>query len=258
MALFVLAVDLENLVAEFLFEASKFDRGLCTLLSTFALNLLNLGEGLDEAGVRNADGFHVDDAALGFPCGLDGSGLELFGIALEEIVGHVGNSLLCMESFLCVLHAKGDDHLGFPERDGIGNGGLDALRQHIVIGLHEANLGAHLDGDHTGQLEVMDALLKAVNELCKVVCSLCICRIGGFLSLCEERREILLTQLLQLELACDDVQGQLMVIFLILGIEAIQHLRVRNQLLLVALQGVDDFGDVDLDLIELGLHLGEV
>ena len=156
-----------------------------------------------------------------------------------------------------MLHAKGYDHLALPQRDGVDDGGLDALGEHIVVGLHQADLRAHLHGDHARELEIVDALFKALNELAEVVGSLSVGGIGRLLSLGQQRRQFLLAQAAQLDFAGDDVERELVVVLLVLGVEIVEHLAVGNELLLMLHQRGNDLGDVLFYLFVLGLELGE-
>ena len=103
----------------------------------------------------------------------------------------------------------------------------------------------------------MHALFKAVDQLSKVVGGLRVRGIGRLLRLGEHRRELLLAQLLQLELAGDDVERQLVIILLVLRVELVEHRRVRDELILVAGERGDDLHDVLFHLVILRLELGE-
>ena len=81
-----LIVDFKHLVAQFLFQTAKLDGGGGALLSAFALNLLHFGQGVDERGVRGADGFDIHNAALGFIEPYASSAGELMTEVLQEVV----------------------------------------------------------------------------------------------------------------------------------------------------------------------------
>ena len=117
-------------------------------------------------------GLDVHHAALCLAGGVDRGHLELVGILLEKLVGHVGNLALGARGLRGVLDSKGDDHLVLPEGDGVDHRRLDFLGHHGVRRLDHANLRRRLEGHLTGELEVVDALLEAVALLRQVACCL--------------------------------------------------------------------------------------
>ena len=56
-------------------------------------------------------------------------------------------------------------HLALPQGDGVHQGGLDLLQHQGVVVLEQTGLGAHLDGDHPGELQVVDLLLKPAAQV---------------------------------------------------------------------------------------------
>ena len=104
----------------------------------------------------------------------------------------------------------------------------------------------------------MDALFKPLDKLAEIVGDLRVSRIGGLLSLRQQRRQLLFAQLLEFEFARDDIQRQLMIVLLILGIQLVEHLAVGNELFLMILQRGDDLRNVRFDLVVLRAKLSDV
>ena len=86
----------------------------------------------------------------------------MFGVALEQLVGQVGDLLLCLGRLRGVLDAEGDDHLVLPQRNRVDQGRLNLLHHLSVVLLDKADLRRGLDGDHAGQLQIVNLFLKAV------------------------------------------------------------------------------------------------
>ena len=100
-------------------------------------------------------GIDLHDAPLGLPGGLHRGCFERVCVFLKELVGHVSNLALGLCCLHGVLYSQGDDHLVFPEGDGVHDGGLDLLGHHVVGGLYHPDLRGGLQGDGPGQLQVV-------------------------------------------------------------------------------------------------------
>ena len=57
-------IDFQHLVAQLLLQAAKLDGGGGALLSALALDLLHFVQGIDERGIRRADGLDIHHAAF--------------------------------------------------------------------------------------------------------------------------------------------------------------------------------------------------
>ena len=151
-----------------------------------------------------------------------------------------------------MLQPQGEDHLALPQGDGIHQRGLDLLQHQSVVVLDEPGLGAHLDGDHPGQLQVVELLFKPGAQIGQIVVGL------GVLLAPAQLLQLHRAGLFQLLLAGQDIHGQL---FVVLGVELVhlvQHGHVLHQGDLVILQHLHDLVYVGLGLGVLGLHGVEV
>ena len=88
--------------------------------------------------------------------------MQLLRVVLKKSVGHIVDLPLGLGGFRGVGNAQGQNHLIFPQRDGVDQGGLDFLHHDGVVVLDHADLGSRLDGDGPSQLQVVDFLLKPV------------------------------------------------------------------------------------------------
>ena len=129
---------------------------------------------------------------------IDGALLEGSGVLAQQLVGGVGDGALGLHGLLAVGDAQGQDHLVFPQGDGVDDGGLDLLGHHRVIALDQADLRAHLDGDVAGQLQVVQLLLKAVTQVGQVAGSLSILGQLGALGFLLRSLQVGIAHLLQL------------------------------------------------------------
>ena len=107
-----------------------------------------------------------------------------------------------------MVDSDSQNHLALPERDSIDDGRLDLLRHQCIIILHQTDLRSHLNGDHTGQLQIMDLLLKPVAERRHIVDRLRILRKAGLMSLVHESRQLASANLIQFLLARQNVHAQ--------------------------------------------------
>ena len=193
-------------------------------------------------------GLDADDRALGLLGGLDGAHLQHIGVLLEQIVGHIGDGGLGGGGLTAVLHAQSQHHLALPQGNGVDQRGLDLLQHEGVVVLDQTGLGAHLDGDHAGELQIVDLLLKAVAQVGVVVVSLGILLSAGLGGLLAQFLEGDGASLLQSLLAGQDIHGQFLVVFGVQLIHLVQHGDVLHQGDLMALQNAHDLVHVDLGL----------
>ena len=200
-------------------------------------------------------GLDVHDAALGLlGCG-HGGHLELVGVLLEQVVGHIGHRALRLGRLGGVLDAQGNHHLVLPEGDGVDHGGLDLLGHHGVGVLHEADLRRGLDGHLARELQVVEALLEAVALLLQVARGLGIlgqARLGG---LGLGGRQVHGAHLVKLLLARQHVHRQLLEIGGVELVHAVEHVDVLEELDLVLLQLGRDVVHVLLDRGVAGVEL---
>ena len=95
-------------------------------------------------------------------------------------------------------HAKSQHHLALPQGNGVHQGGLDFLHHQRVVVLEQPGLGAHLDGDHPGQLQVVELFLKPLAHLHLVVVGLGVLLGAGLLRLGPEGGKLVGLDLLEL------------------------------------------------------------
>ena len=114
-----------------------------------------------------------------------------------------------------MVHAEPQHHLALPEGNGVHDGGLDLLGHEKVVVLDHADLRGHLQRDRARQLKIVQLLFKAADEVREVVHSLRVLGQTGLLRFCAQLGEILLAQLLDAELARDDVHRELLEIRLV-------------------------------------------
>ena len=173
---------------------------------------------------------------------------------LQQVVGHVGHSALCLHGLLAVGHAQAQHHLVLPQGNGVHQRGLDLFSHHGVVVLDQPDLGAHLDGDGAGQLQIVQLLLKPVAQVRKVPGRLGVLGQAAGLGLFGQLHQLGLPHLLQLFLAGQDVHTQLLEVRHVHLIHPIQHGHVLQQLHLMSLQRALNLLHVHFDLVVLGLH----
>ena len=107
---------------ELFFYAAEL--GFCgrSLFPALLLDGDDFVQGGDQGLIGVLEGVDLNDPTFGLPGGLDGGGLEGVGVFPEELVGHVCDLALGLGSLHGVLDSEGDDHLVFPERDGVNDG----------------------------------------------------------------------------------------------------------------------------------------
>lgn len=84
--------------------------------------------------------------------------LEQLRILREQIVRRIGHALLQLEGTCCRSSVMEMTIWFFHSGNGVEDGALDALDEHLVVALDKADLRRRLDGDHAGELEVVDLL----------------------------------------------------------------------------------------------------
>ena len=205
--------------------------------------------------VRLLERFQINDAALGLLRDLDRAGVQRLGVAQQEPVRHIGNGAGGFHRLLGVVHAQPQHHLALPEGDGVHDGGLDLLGHEKVVILDHADLRGHLQGDRAGQLQIVQLLLKAADEVREIVHGLRVLGQTGLHRFRAQLGEILFAQLLHAELARDDVHRELLEIRLIELKHAVERGNVLREDDLVVLQLLGDLVHIDFGLVELRLRL---
>ena len=152
------------------------------------------------------------------------------------------------------MNAECNDHLVFPERNGVDECGLDLFGHYRIAVLKHADLRRCLDRNHTGQFQIIQFLLKSVAEIFEILGSLCIFGLSGHLRFILQITEFCGTYQLQLFLSSENVHGQLFKIIQVLCIHLIQNGNVFQKLPLVAVEHVTDFIDIHLCLVILRFH----
>ena len=240
---------------ELALDAAKLFLGLGAAGAAVVLDLADFLERGDEVLVRLLERLQINDAALGLLRDLDRAGVQRLGVAQQEPVRHIGNGAGGFHRLLGVIHAQPQHHLALPEGDGVHDGGLDLLGHEKVVILDHADLRGHLQGDRAGQLQIVQLLLKAADEVREIVHGLRVLGQTGLLRLRAQLGEILFAQLLHAELARDDVHRELLEIRLIELEHAVERGDVLREDDLVVLQLLGDLVHVDLGLVELRLRL---
>ena len=72
--------------------------------------------------------------------------------------------------------SKRKNHLALPQRNGIYNSSLDLLYHKRVVVLYQTDLGRSLQGNGSGQLQIMKLLLETVALAVQILGFLCILR----------------------------------------------------------------------------------
>ena len=115
--------------------------------------------------------------------------------------------------------------------------------------MDQPGLGAHLDGDHAGELQIVELLLKAAAHIGQVVVGLGVLLGAGLGRLLAELLQLVGADLVQTLLARQNIHGQLLVILGVELVHLVQHGDVLHQGHLMALQHLGD-------LVHVGLRLG--
>jgi len=98
-------------------------------------------------------------------------------------------------------------------------------------------------------------LFKAADEIGEIIGGLGILRQAGLPGLLQHGRQLHAAQLLYLQLARQDVHGQLLHILLVALIHPVHHADVFHQYQLMLFQGLHYFVHIGLCLCKLGFHL---
>ena len=123
-----------------------------------------------------------------------------------------------------------------------------------VIVLQQTGLGAHLNGNHPRQLQVVELLLKPGAQVGIVVIGLGVLLGAGLRGLLSELLQVVGAHILQPLLPGDDIHGQLFIIFGVQIIHLVEHGDVLHQGHLMVLQHLDNLVHVGLCLGIAGLH----
>ena len=155
--------------------------------------------------------------------------LEHGRIALEELIRRIGNGLLHFQGFFLPSQAQGQDHLVLPQRDGVVNGTLDAVDEDLVIVLDDADLRCRLDGDGLADLQVVHFLFKTADSILEILDDLDGHGIIRYLGLGFQLGNRRLVQFLYLFFASLDIELELLEIFQILVVKAVEHGNVLHE-----------------------------
>ena len=120
--------------------------------------------------------------------------------------------------------------------------------------MQQPGLGAHLHGDHPGELQIVELLFKPVAHLHEIVIGLGVLLGTGLLRLGLQGREFVGLDIRQLPLARQDIHGELLVVLEIELIHLVKHGHVFQKRHLVLFQLPDDLVHIGLYLGILGLH----
>ena len=235
-------------------DPAQLHLGGPALLRALALDGQDLIQRGDELLVGVLERLHIHNAPLGLTGGLHGAQLEHLGVFLQKLVGHLGHRALGGGGLTAVLQSQGQHHLALPQGDGIHQGGLDLLHHQRVVVLQQPGLGPHLDGDHPGQLQIVELLFKPLAHLREIVVGLGVLLGAAGLGLVPQGGQFPGPDVLQPPLARQDVHGQFLVILQVQLVHLVQHGHVLQQSQLVLLQLLDDLVHIALHLGILGLH----
>ena len=106
----------------------------------------------------------------------------------------------------------------------------------------------------SGQLQIIDLLLKTITHLSEISDCLSVLRKSGALCLLAQSGELHFQSLLQLLLACKNIHGQFLKVDQIQLIHLIQHGSILQQRDLMLLQFLGDSVDICLSLVIFCLH----
>ena len=151
-------------------------------------------------------------------------------------------------------NAQCQNHLALPKGNGIYQSGLDLLCHQGVIALYQTDLGCCLDGDHAGQFQVMDLLLKSLAHGIQVLGCLGILRKTASLGFLHKLRKVCAAHFLEFLLSGQNVHGKLFKIIQVQRIHLVHGGSVLHKLNLVLLQGLYDLRDICLRLGIFCLH----
>ena len=192
--------------------------------------------------------FDIHNAPLIFCRDLDSGLMQHLGVFAQDLIGSVGDRLLCFDRFLRVGHAQRDDHLVLPKRQGIHKRRVDLIGKDHRVGLHQTDLRRVLQADRSGQLQIVQLLLEAFaqsREIIRFLRILCQTGLGG---LCFKGREFFLVRFVQRDAAGGDVHGQFLEVGFVVLEESLLHCNVLQQSLLMLFQNLRDGLDIALYL----------
>ena len=171
------------------------------------------------------------------------------------MVGHIRDLALRLHGTLRVLNAEREDHLIFPERNRIHDGGLDFFHHERVVVLNHADLRRGLQRNDARQLQIVELFLETLALVFKIICRLRVLGKPALLRLfaqLHERRRALLRELF---LPGEDIHRQLLEVFEVLLIHLVHDRDVLHERELVLVQLGSNFIDICLCLAVLCLHL---
>ena len=178
--------------------------------------------------------------------------MQHFGILLQQVVRHVGDGGLCAHGLLRIRDAERQDHLAFPQWNGVHDGGLDFLDQRDFIVLHETNLRCGLHGDGAREVEVGKLLLEARAHGVEVLCGLRVFSATRGFCLVHEFFQLDFAHFSEFFLAGQNVHGELFEVGKIELIHLVERGGVFHKGHLVALQRFHDFVDIGFCLVVAG------
>ena len=129
----------------------------------------------------------------------------------------------------------------------------DVARSDFVV---EERGQLYLDGDLTGQLEVIQFLFETVALRGQIVGPLGVHCVTGSLRFGRQFFQFTFADLLQLFVTGDDVQCELTEIFTVTIIQTVEHSHVLEKLGLIGLKTVGDLFHIDRDRVVTGFHAG--
>ena len=68
-----------------------------------------------------------------------------------------------------MFHTQSQNHLTFPQRNGVYHRRLNLFHHLRIISLNQTNLGRGLERNHPGELQIMKFFLKAVAEAVEIL-----------------------------------------------------------------------------------------
>ena len=189
-----------------------------------------LVHGVDEVLVRFFQCFYIDDATLGFPGHVAGVLFEDLGVPEQQCVGGVCDVALELQSLLLAREAQRHDHLAFPQRNGLLDGGLDLVGQELVIILDQFDLRCGLDSDGPACLQVVHFFLELADGVLEVADQLGMHRIPAFLYFGAQGRDGLFAEFADLLFPGGDVDLELFEVLQVFLIQGVEHADVPEHL----------------------------
>ena len=203
-----LSFHLQELALEFSLNAAELGFCLCAAGAPVILDLAHFFQCVYQMLVGLLERLKIDDAPLGFLGDLYAAGVKGFCVVLKKIVCDFGDGVRGLHRLLGMIHAQRQDHLLFPERDRVDNGGLDLFGHEQIVVLDHADLRPHLERDHPGQLQVVQLLLEAADKIGKIIRGLGVFGETGFFGFLLKLHQFVFTKLLGAQLSGNDVHGE--------------------------------------------------